>query len=354
MNDPDRRDFLKLGGGSVAAGAVAAAALGGAGRPRAQAGAAGADASRSPTTVSAAGSSAMPPATPYPKLSIITRYSPAKLEFAARAGYEGVVIAADDFFDPDKLTDRQTEEILAAARNAGIRLISIERMWGYNHIDANPVMRRAARARFIRALEFAHQLGCKFVGTFSGGEEGASVERQAAELAAAFNEDYLPVCDKLDLTMGWENFPCPVNFATTPAAWNAVFARVPSPRLGLEFDPSHLLRQYIDPARAAWDVRDRILAVHAKDTEITEPVLQQVGILGDGWWRYRIPGQGRIDWPAFLTVLLQIGFNGGLAVEHEDAFWDGQDTGGEFTQRRKDGFLLAHRFLSLYLPGRLA
>ena len=96
---------------------------------------------------------------------------------------------------------------------------------------------------------------------------------------------------------------------------------VPNHRFGLEFDPSHLVRQYIDPYQTAWDFRDRILAVHAKDTEIIQPVLAKVGIHGEDWWRYRIPGQGLIDWPQFITVLLQIELHGGMAVEHEDPFW---------------------------------
>jgi sugar phosphate isomerase/epimerase len=116
------------------------------------------------------------------------------------------------------------------------------------------------------------------------------------------------------------------------------------------------VRQYIDPVSAAWQFKDRILAVHAKDTEITQPVLQQVGIAGQGWWRYRIPGQGIVNRPAFLTVLLQIRFNGGIAVEHEDQFWDVPRTADlpNFPQQRKDGFVLARRFLEQYLRGRQA
>jgi hypothetical protein len=43
-------------------------------------------------------------------------------------------------------------------------------------------------------------------------------------------------------------------------------------------------------------------------------------------------------------------------VEHEDDFWDepGRDKDADFPQARKDGFILAHRFLSQLLPGRLA
>jgi sugar phosphate isomerase/epimerase len=332
-----RRDFLKVAGASAAA--------------------LGTPSARGVTTDAVPGAAPeIQPETKFPKLAIITRYSPAKLRFAASAGYEGVVIPLDEFFDPDRLKDSQIDEILNTAKDAGVRIISIECMWGMNHISKDLTERQKAQARFIRCLEFGHRLGCKFVGTFSGYQAGTPLDEQAKELAGVFNEKYLPVCERLDLSMGWENYPCDQNFATVPAAMEAVFAQVPSPRLGLEFDPSHFVRQYIDPIRAAWALKNRILAVHAKDTEIIEPVLQKVGIHGEGWWRYRIPGQGLIDWPAFITVLLQAGFKGGMAVEHEDEFWDvpGGNDQADFPQARKDGFILASRFLRMYLPGRLA
>ncbi len=333
----NRRDFLKVGGTSAAALGVAGAA------------AVPMEAAQAPVT-----QAVTPADTPYPKLSIITPYSPQKLAFAAQAGYEGVVVTPGPDFNPN-LSDSAIDQILATARNAGIRIISIE-YFGPNHTDPDAGKRAAAQAEFIRALEFCHRLGCKFVGTFSGGQPGVKMEDQAAAFADVFNEKYLPVCEKLDIGMGWENYPTGVNFATYPAAMQAVFDRVPSKRLGLEFDPSHLMRLYIDPVSAAWHFKDRILAVHAKDTEIIQPILQQVGIAGQGWWRYRIPGQGIVKWTEFLTVLLQIHFNGGIAVEHEDQFWDAPHTANlpEFPQERKDGFILARRFLEQYLPGRQA
>ena len=333
----NRRDFLRVGGTSAAALGIT-----------------GAEAATAQAAPGPAGQVPVPADTPYPKLSIITPYSPQKLAFAAQAGYEGVVVTPGKDFNPD-LSDSAIDRILATARNAGIRIVSIE-YFGPNHTDRDAGKRAAANAEFVRALEFCHRLGCRFVGTFSGGMPGASMEDQAKAFADVFNEKYLPVCEKLDVTMGWENYPNPGNFATVPAAIEAVFDLVPSKRLGLEFDPSHFVRQYIDPIRVAWHFKDRILAVHAKDTEIIQPLLQQVGIHGDGWWRYRIPGQGLIDWPEFLTVLLQIQFKGGIAVEHEDEFWDAPNTENnpDFPQQRKDGFILARRFLGQYLPGRLA
>lgn len=332
----NRRDFLKAGGTSAAV-----------------LGMAGAEAAAAQAAQKPVGQADVPADTPYPKLSIITPYSPEKLAFAAQAGYEGVVVTPGPDFNPD-LSDSAIDQILATARNAGIRIVSIE-YFGLNHTDPDAGKRAAANAEFVRALEFCHRLGCKFVGTFSGGIPGASFEDQAKAYADVFNQKYLPVCEKLDVTMGWENYPTAPNFATVPAAMEAVFDLVPSKRLGLEFDPSHFVRQYIDPISVAWHFKDRILAVHAKDTEIIEPVLQQVGIAGHGWWRYRIPGQGIINWPQFLTVLLQIQFNGGIAVEHEDRFWDAPNSSKlpDFPQQRKDGFILARRFLGQYLPGRM-
>ena len=332
----NRRDFLKVSGTSAAALGVA-----------------GAKARTAQTAQEHAGQTAMPADTPYPKLSIITPYSPEKLAFAAQAGYEGVVVTPGPDFNPD-LSDSAIDQILAGARNAGIRIVSIE-YFGPNHTDPDASRRATANTQFVRALEFCHRLGCKFVGTFSGGMPGASMEAQAKAFADVFNDKYLPVCEKLDVTMGWENYPNGGNFASTPAAMQAVFDLVPSKRLGLEFDPSHFVRQYIDPVSVAWQFKDRILAVHAKDTEIIQPVLQQVGIAGHGWWRYRIPGQGIVNWPELLTVLLEIQFNGGIAVEHEDPFWDAPHSGNlpDFPQQRKNGFVLARRFLGQYLPGRL-
>jgi sugar phosphate isomerase/epimerase len=340
----NRRDFLKVGGTSAAALGVVA---GTAAVPMQAA-----QASASQAGAASASQAGTPLDTPYPKLSIITPYSPQKLAFAAQAGYEGVVITPGPDFNPN-LSDSAIDQILATARNAGIRIISIEN-FGPNHTHSDATKREAAQADFIRTLEFGHRLGCKFVGTFSGGQPGVKMETQAAAFADVFNEKYLHVCEKLDISMGWENYPSESNFASTPAAMQAIFDRVPSRRLGLEFDPSHLVRLYIDPVSAAWHFKDRILAVHAKDTEIIQPVLQQVGIAGQGWWRYRIPGQGLVNWPAFLTVLLQAGFNGGIAVEHEDQFWDAPHTSNlpDSPQQRKDGFLLARRFLGQYLRGR--
>lgn len=333
-----RRDFLRMGGAS--------AAILGASTSQA-----------SNLDIPSVPSASLPPNTKFPKLAIICHYSPQKLAFAASAGYEGVVLSLDDFFDPDKLKDNQIQTILDTGKQAGVSILCIE-CFDLNHVARDLTERRKARARFVRCLELAHRLGCKFGGTFSGGMPEASVDDQVKELAAAIDEQYLPICEKLDLHMGFENWPggLTVNFTTVPAIWEKLMRLVPNHRFGMEFDPSHFVWQFIDPIQTAWDFRDRILAVHAKDTEIIQPVLAKVGINGTGWWRYRIPGQGLVDWAKFINVLLEAKLYGGFAVEHKDPFWDAppSDDADEFPQARKNGFILAARFLRQYLPGRLS
>src|SRR5215472_2423747 len=133
----NRRDFLKVGGASAAA-----------------LGMQGADAATAQAAQEPAGQ--MPADTSYPKLSIITPYSPEKLAFAAQAGYEGVVVTPGPDFNPD-LSGSAIDQILATARNAGIRIVSIE-YFGPNHTDRNAGKRASANAEFIRALEFCHRL----------------------------------------------------------------------------------------------------------------------------------------------------------------------------------------------------
>ena len=47
------------------------------------------------------------------------------------------------------------------------------------------------------------------------------------------------------------------------------------------------------------------------------------GILGSGWWRYRLPGLGVLDWSAIFSALADIGYDGIIAIENEDPLCQG-------------------------------
>jgi len=115
------------------------------------------------------------------------------------------------------------------------------------------------------------------------------------------------------------------NIAHSPEVWDAMFEAVPSPALGLSFDPSHLVWLHVpnipDVIRA---YGPRIYHVDGKDTEILYGRLARQGILGSGWWRYRLPGLGDLDWRAIFSALRDAGYDGVVAIENEDPLCPGK------------------------------
>jgi sugar phosphate isomerase/epimerase len=57
-------------------------------------------------------------------------------------------------------------------------------------------------------------------------------------------------------------------------------------------------------------VADRVFLAHVKDTEPCADRLQLTGYFGQGWWTYRLPGHGRLDWRHWLAQLRAVGFDG--------------------------------------------
>ena len=58
-----------------------------------------------------------------------------------------------------------------------------------------------------------------------------------------------------------------------------------------------------------------------------------------GWWRYRIPGLGEVDFRRYVDALHEGGFDGVLSVEHEDPVWGGTP------ERVEQGLVMAHAHL---------
>jgi len=97
------------------------------------------------------------------------------------------------------------------------------------------------------------------------------------------------------------------------------------PELGLAYDPSHLVWQFIDPYLPLREFGHKVMHVHAKDTQILRDTLQDVGIEGQGWWRYRVPGWGEMNWTRIISDLSESGYDGVISLEHEDPVWAGSE-----------------------------
>lgn len=87
---------------------------------------------------------------------------------------------------------------------------------------------------------------------------------------------------------------------------------------GFNYDPSHLVHQQCDYMAPISMFSKRIFHTHAKDTLVNEYRRAYVGVLGQGWWRYAIPGFGAINWGQYIGQLRNAGYKGVLSIEHED------------------------------------
>lgn len=106
---------------------------------------------------------------------------------------------------------------------------------------------------------------------------------------------------------------------------------------GLNYDPSHLVHQQCNHLLPIRLFGKRIFHTHAKDTLVDVETRARVGIYGQGWWRYVIPGSGSIHWGEYLNHLRMSGYRGVLSIEHEDS-----------AVSREKGFILAARHLAQF------
>ena len=97
------------------------------------------------------------------------------------------------------------------------------------------------------------------------------------------------------------------------------------PTLGLNFDPSHLLWQGINPAIFLRDFAKQICHVHLKDVRLNRD--DRAGMLGSHMefgdtrrgWNFVSLGHGNVDFEAIIRELNQMGYDGPLCVEWEDS-----------------------------------
>ena len=97
------------------------------------------------------------------------------------------------------------------------------------------------------------------------------------------------------------------------------------PEFGLNFDPSHLIWQGVNPAVFLQDFIDRVYHVHMKDAAVT--LDGRSGLLGSHidfgdlrrGWNFRSLGHGDVDFEPIIRILNEYGYDGPLSVEWEDS-----------------------------------
>lgn len=246
---------------------------------------------------------------------------------AARLGFDGIELPTGAFGDPwSGQPDRAgLEQARGLAGSHGVEITAL----AHYVLSGSRASVEDVTASYERAFDAAEALGVRVIASMSGFDP----DRDWAGNVALFAERFGPVAERAEARgmrvafenwMGyWGRLPFrPVNMGGAPDTWDAWFAAVPSSALGLEFDPSHLYWQGIDHVRALREYAGRVYHVHAKDTEMLPEKRYRGGVNGD-YFRFRIPGYGEIDWAAFISALGEVGYDGGVAIEHEDPVYSG-------------------------------
>ena len=161
----------------------------------------------------------------------------------------------------------------------------------------------------------------------------------------------VPVLEENKARLAIEGWPGPGALCCTPEGYRALFRELPSTAVGINYDPSHLIRMEIDYLRFLREFADRVWHVHGKDTEMLTENLYEYGseqpptfaksiAFGSLHWRYTIPGHGCARWIEIMRILEASHFAGSLCIELEDANFNGTEQG------EKLGILQGAQFLT--------
>ena len=206
-------------------------------------------------------------------------------------------------------------------------------VWG----DGEPegVRQRAAEA-MKNTARTAQRLGVKTVVGFTG----SAIWKYLAMFPPA-RED-LVEAGWIDFKKRWDPIldvfaECGVRFAAEvhPSElaydyWTTqkMLETIDRPELGINWDPSHMVWQDLDPAGFLADFADKIYHVHAKDSK--KNLNGRNGRLSSHlpWadprrgWDFVSVGHGDVPWESCFRMLNHIGYAGPISVEWEDAGMD--------------------------------
>ena len=249
--------------------------------------------------------------------------------------------------DVASVTPESAAALRAACERHGVSISGL----GYypNPLDPDPAVSGKAVEHLRRVMDAAAALGIGVVNTFVGRDWTKGLD----ENWPRFLETWRPLvrhAEEVGVRVGIEN--CPMlftrdewpggkNLATSPAIWRRMFADIPSSHFGLNYDPSHMVLQHMDPFAPLREFQSRLFHVHAKDVRIQRHRLDDVGVLAHPlqWHQPRIPGHGELDWGRFLGTLRETTYRGPVCIEVED------DTFGRDLEGRKSALRVAGRVL---------
>ena len=202
----------------------------------------------------------------------------------------------------------------------------------------NPLDPDLKQAKFFvehlkKVIKAAHLLNIPVVNTFIGRDYTQGLNENFIRFKKTW-PSIVSLAEDLGIKIGIEN--CPMlftndewpggkNMAVSPAVWDRMFEIIPSKALGLNYDPSHMIWQMMDPYQPIYDYKDRIHHVHLKDAKVYQNRLDRNGILSTPLTYHspKLPGLGDVNWNKFFAALTDIRYRGPICIEVEDKAYEG-------------------------------
>ncbi len=248
--------------------------------------------------------------------------------------------------------DYSVEGIKELQAESGISISGL----GYypNLLSSDQDESKVANEHLRKLMVAANSLGLSNVNTFVGRDHKKSVNENWPRFLEVWPER-IEFAETLGIKVGIEN--CPMlftedewpggkNLATSPAIWRRMFESIPSPNFGLNYDPSHLVWQGMDPITVIPEFASRMHHAHAKDARVDRMKLNNVGNLATPleFHTPKLPGLGAVNWGEFFSVLGDSGYAGSVCVEVEDRVYEGTIEG------RIAALVQSHDYLRNYIP----
>ncbi|MDD4414932.1 MAG: sugar phosphate isomerase/epimerase [Oscillospiraceae bacterium] len=243
------------------------------------------------------------------------------MEILAKLGYSAVEVP----WHPDAGRESLTISAQNAAKNG---LMLSEVVLQLDYVKTDEALRQKQIDDTVRAVAVCGEAGISTINLFTGPVPwGASPLRVGKDLSAgdawrmlfsAFDK-LVPAAEQAGVNLAVENVWCHLchDFFTC----RHLTTHYNSPRLGVNFDPSHDVLSGNTDMRFlvnSWG-KDAIKHIHLKDA---------AGIMEGGKFIFPLLGEGLVDWDGLRAGLTDIGYDGVLSMECESSgyglYFDGQ------------------------------
>lgn len=293
------------------------------------------------------------------------------LDYIAHNGLETVEVGCGGYpgkahCDPSRLLQSETElhNFRHAIQNRGLEISALS-VHG-NPLHPNHETARQYHEDFQQTVLLAEKLGVETVITFSGCPGESNQSLNPVWVTCPWPEDYAKV-----LEWQWQDKVLPywreqhkfleehhVRVAIEPHPGFVVYnsetmlrlREAVGERIGVNFDPSHLFWQGMDPVVGIKDLAKAgaLFHFHAKDTAMDIQNTALNGVLDTKSYRNELSrswifrtvgyGHGEETWRQIISALQLVGYQGAISIEHEDSLMSVDE-----------GFQKAVRFLQTQL-----